>query len=44
MQFDVVIDFAAPDMEAAHAAVVKAVQAAYPDHTLTIAMDQDVSD
>ena len=44
MQFDVVIDFAAPNMEAAHAAVVKAVQAAYPDHTLTIAMDQDVSD
>ena len=44
MQFDVVIDFAAPDMAAAHAAVVKAVQAAYPDHTLTIAMDQDVSD
>ncbi len=44
MQFDVVIDFAAPDMSAAHAAVVKAVAEAYPDYQLNIALDQDLSD
>ena len=44
MQFDVVIDFAAPDMSAAHAAVVKAVAEAYPDYQLNITLDQDLSD
>lgn len=44
MQFDVVIDFAAPDMSAAHAAAVKAVAEAYPDYQLNIALDQDLSD
>ena len=44
MQFDVVIDFAAPDMQAAHAQVVQAVAAAYPDYRLHIALDQDLSD
>ena len=44
MKFDVVIDFAAPDMEAAHAAVVKAVSEAYPDYSPCIALDQDLSD
>ena len=44
VQFDVVIDFAAPDMEAAHQQVVRAVETAYPDYTFRIAMDQDLSD
>ena len=44
MQLDVVIDFAAPDMQAAHAEVVKAVAEAYPEYKLNIAMDQDLSD
>ena len=44
VQFDVVIDFAAGDMEAAHQQVVRAVEAAYPDYTFRIAMDQDLSD
>ena len=44
MQFDVVMDFDAPDMLAAHAAVVKAVREAYPDYTFTVGLDQDISD
>ena len=44
MQFDVVIDFAAPSMEEAYQHVVQEVSAAYPDYTLKIAMDQDLSD
>lgn len=44
MKFDVVIDFAAPDMEAAHADVIRAVQEAFPDYRLQIALDQDLSD
>ncbi len=44
MQFDVVIDFAAPDARAVYAAVVDEVQAKYPDYTLTVTLDADLSD
>ena len=44
MQFDAGMDFAAPDLQAAHADVVKAVAEAYPEYTLHIALDQDLSD
>ena len=44
MQFDVVMDFDAPDMLAAHAAVAEAVQKAFPDYTFELGLDQDISD
>ena len=44
VKFDVVMDFAAPDLVAAHADVVKAVQETYPDYTFHIALDQDLTD
>ena len=44
IRFDVIVDFAAPDMNAAYAAVCKAVQEAYPDYQVVIALDRDISD
>ena len=44
MQFDVVMDFDAPDMVAAHADVMRAVQEAFPDYRLKLGLDQDISD
>lgn len=44
IKFDVVIDFEAPDMQAAYTDVVKAVSAAYPAYRFQIALDQDISD
>lgn len=44
IQFDVVIDFDAPDRDAEHAAIVNEVQRKYPDYTLIVTLDADVSD
>ena len=44
IRFDVVIDFAAPDREAVHCEIVKHVQEMYPDFTVLITMDSDISD
>ncbi|HBI63905.1 MAG TPA: cation transporter [Clostridiales bacterium] len=44
IQFDVVIDFDSPDRDAEHAAIVDEVQRMYPDYTLIVTLDADVSD
>ena len=44
MQFDVVIDFAAPDRVALYRAILDEIQSLYPDWTLNIALDSDISD
>ena len=44
MQFDVVIDFAAPDRAAAYRAIHDELQSLYPDWNLAITLDSDVSD
>ena len=43
-QFDVVLDFAAPDRQALYEEICREVQAAYPDHKVHILLDADVSD
>lgn len=44
IRFDLVIDFAADDMEALYTRIVTEVQAKYPDYTLKAALDNDISD
>lgn len=44
IRFDVIIDFAAPDRRAVYCEVLDDVQKLYPDYTLIVAMDSDVSD
>ena len=43
-QFDVVLDFAAPDRNALYEDICREVQEAYPDHKVNILLDADVSD
>ena len=43
ISFDVIVDFAAPDMEATFRAVCKQIRAAYPNYTLIITRDSDYS-
>lgn len=43
ISFDVIVDFAAPDMEATFRTVCKQVRAAYPNYTLIITRDSDYS-
>ena len=43
ISFDVIVDFAAPDMEATFRVVCKQVRAAYPNYTLIITRDSDYS-
>lgn len=43
VSFDVIVDFAAPDMEATFRAVCKQVRAAYPNYALIITRDSDYS-
>lgn len=43
ISFDVIVDFAASDMEATFRAVCKQVRAAYPNYTLIITRDSDYS-
>ena len=43
ISFDVIVDFAAPDMEATFRAVCKQARAAYPNYTLIITRDSDYS-
>ena len=43
-QFDVVLDFAAPDRNALYGDICREVQEAYPDHKVNILLDADVSD
>lgn len=44
IQFDVIIDFAAPDRFAIYNEIVREVQEAYPDYTVIVALDADVAD
>ena len=44
IQFDIIIDFAAPDRIGLYNDIVKEVQEAYPDYTVIIALDADVAD
>lgn len=44
LQFDVVLDFAAPDRQALYRKICEEVQRAYPDHKITIVLDADTSD
>ena len=44
IQFDVVLDFAAPDRQALYQEILREVQAAYPDHKVRIVLDADTSD
>ena len=43
-QFDVVLDFAAPDRTALYREICEEVRAAYPDHKVQIVLDADTSD
>ena len=44
IRFDIIIDFAAPDRAAVYRAVLDDVQKLYPDFTLIVVMDSDISD
>ena len=44
LQFDVVLDFAAPDRQALYRQILEEVRAAYPDHKVHIVLDADTSD
>ena len=44
IQFDVVLDFEAPDEMALYADIVKDVQAVVPDYKLVITPDKDITD
>ena len=44
IQFDVVLDFAAPDRQALYQEIFGEVQTAYPDHKVRIVLDADTSD
>ena len=44
IRFDVVIDFAAPDVEAVHKKVIEKVKRLYPNYNITVQMDSDYSD
>jgi len=44
IQFDVVLDFEAPDEMALYADIVKDVQAIVPDYKLVITPDKDITD
>lgn len=44
MQFDVVLDFAAPDRTALYQEIVAEIEGKYPDHDLVVTPDADVSD
>ena len=44
MSFDVIIDFACKDREALYAQINKEIEAAYPDYTILVALDTDVTD
>ena len=44
LQFDLVLDFAAPDRQALYREIVGEIQARYPDHRLRVLLDADVSD
>lgn len=44
MQFDVVLDYAAPDRAALYREVVEEIEGKYPDYTVTVTPDADVSD
>ena len=44
IQFDVIIDFDAPDRIALYKHIVQEVQEAYPDYTVNVALDVDLTD
>ena len=44
LQFDVVLDFAAPDRMALYQEICREVREAYPDHKVQIVLDADTSD
>ncbi|WP_027430213.1 cation diffusion facilitator family transporter [Lachnospira multipara] len=44
MQFDVIVDFAAPSMKEVYHEVISAVQEHYPDYKLQVILDRDISD
>ncbi|WP_027438295.1 cation diffusion facilitator family transporter [Lachnospira multipara] len=44
MQFDVIVDFAAPNIKEVYHNIIDAVQEKYPDYTLQIILDRDISE
>ena len=44
IQFDIIIDFAAPDRLGLYHEIVNEIEAKYPNHTIRITLDVDVSD
>ena len=44
IRFDVIVDYAAPDAAAIHAAIVDEVKALYPEYDVQVVLDVDVSD
>ena len=44
IQFDIIIDFDAPDRIALYKHIVQEVQEAYPDYTVNVALDVDLTD
>ena len=44
IHFDIIIDFAAPDANELYRHILTETQEAYPDYTVSITLDTDVSD
>ena len=44
IRFDIVVDFAAPDVKSVHDRVLEDVKKLYPDFAITVQLDQDFSD
>jgi hypothetical protein len=44
IQFDIIIDFDAPDRIGLYQHIVQEVQEAYPDYTVNVALDVDLTD
>ena len=44
IRFDIVVDFAAPDVKEVHNKVIESVKKLYPDFAITVQLDQDYSD
>ena len=44
IRFDIIVDFAAPDPEDIRSAIAREIQQLYPDYTVEITLDLDISD
>ena len=44
ISFDVVLDFSVPDRQQLYGQIVSETQAMYPDYSITVTLDRDLSD